>query len=217
MSGLLICVGGVLTIIILSELIWRRKLLKGEFQRKFVHITGGTFAAFWPWLISWRAIQLLGLAMLVGVLANRYHKFSHFADGVRRETYGDIFSPLAIIICATLTNESVFFAIAILHLSLADGLAAVIGVHYGKRWEYKVFLRQTKTVIGSMTFWLVSLAILGGGIPFAADLIPYQTYVMLLLFLPPILTAVESASPLGSDNITVPIAAVVALNIAQQL
>src|SRR3990167_2862129 len=216
MSGILICIGGVLIIIALSELVWRYRLLKGELQRKFVHITGGTFAAFWPWLVSWRTIQLLGLVLLAGVLANRYRKFSPFADGARSESYGDIFSPIAITLCAVITEEPVIYAIAILHLALADGLAAVIGVHYGKRWEYKVFLRQTKTVIGSMTFWLVSLAILGGGIPFADDLIPYQTYVMLLLFLPPILTAVESASPLGSDNITVPIAAVVALNIAQQ-
>jgi phytol kinase len=214
MSGLLICIGGVIAIIILSELIWRFKLLKGEFQRKFVHITGGTFSAFWPWLVSWRTIQLLGLSMLIGVLANRYRKFSHFADGVRRETYGDIFSPLAIIICATLTKEPVFFAIAILHLSLADGLAAVIGVRFGKKWKYRLLFRQTKTVIGSMTFWLVSLAILGGGIPYAADLISYETYAMLILILPPTLMVIENLSPFGSDNITVPIAAAVALNMA---
>ncbi|OGL38428.1 hypothetical protein A3B63_00650 [Candidatus Saccharibacteria bacterium RIFCSPLOWO2_01_FULL_49_22] len=210
MSGLLVCIGGVLIILIAVEIIWRYKLLKGELQRKFAHITGGIFVAFWPWLVSWRTIQLLGLAMLVGASLNRYRKFSHFADGVHRESYGEIFSALAITLCAVLTNEPIIFAIAILHLALADGLAAVIGNKFGRKWRYEVF-GQEKTIIGTMTFWIVSVIILGIGLLYAAQFIDYETYSILLIVLPPLLAALENLAVYGSDNIVVPVATIVAL------
>ena len=216
MFGVLVCIGGVAVVLALAELLWRQKILKGEEQRKFVHIVGGSFAAFWPWLVSWRTIQLLGMALLAGVLLNRYKKFSHFEDGARRESYGDIFSALAIILCATLTTEPVFYALAILHLALADGLAAVVGKRYGKRWSYKVF-RQSKTVIGSMTFWIVSVCILGAGVLFASDLITFENYAILLIVVPPVLTALENLAVLGFDNIVVPVAVIAALNGVQGL
>jgi len=214
MLGVLICLGGAAAIVIAGEILWRQKILRGEAQRKFVHIAGGIFAAFWPWLVSWQTIQLLGLLLLGGVLLNRYKKFSHFTGGVRRETYGDIFSALAIILCASTTTEPIFYALAILHLAVADGLAAVIGIRYKKRWAYKVF-GQTKTVIGSMTFWLISLAILSGGVPFTEELIGFNDYVMLLVVLPPVLTAIENLSVYGSDNVTVPVTVLVVLGAAQ--
>lgn len=211
MSGLIVCLLGVGAILGISEILWQKKILKGENQRKFVHIAGGCFAAFWPWLISWRAIQVLGVVLLAGVLANRYRKFSHFQDGTRRESYGDIFSALAIVACASLTTEPVFFAIAILHLALADGLAAVVGTGYGKKWRYKVF-GHTKTVIGSMTFWFVSLCIIGCGVLFASDILAYTNYALLLVALPPILATLENLAILGSDNIVIPVAVIFTLN-----
>jgi dolichol kinase len=63
-----------------------------------------------------------------------------------------------------------------LHVALADGFAAIIGTKYGRAWAYKVF-GQTKTIIGSMTFWVVSLCILGIGLLFAHDLIPFSHYI----------------------------------------
>ena len=211
MFGLTVCLLGIGLILGISEILWQKKVLKGESQRKFVHLVGGTFAAFWPWLISWRTIQALGIALLAGVLFNRYKKFSHFQDGARRKSYGDIFSALAIILAATLTDEPVFYAIAILHLALADGLAAVIGTKYGRKWRYSVF-GQTKTVIGSMTFWFVSLCILGYGVLFASDVLLHNNYALLLVALPPALTALENFAILGFDNIVIPVAVIVALN-----
>ncbi|OGL25109.1 hypothetical protein A3A68_02265 [Candidatus Saccharibacteria bacterium RIFCSPLOWO2_01_FULL_48_13] len=216
MLGLLVCVVGVVAVMIATEVIWRRKLLHGEVQRKFAHITGGTFAAFWPWLVSWRTIQLLGVAMLAGALLNRYKKFSHFADGVRRESYGEIFSALAIILCASLTTEPIFYALAILHLALADGLAAIIGTRYGRQLKYFVF-GQEKTIIGTMTFWVVSVIILGTGLLFANQLIDYQVYAALLLVMPPFLAALENLAVYGSDNIVVPAAALVIFSLASSI
>lgn len=210
MLGVAICIAGVVAILLVAELLWRQNILRGELQRKFVHIVGGVFVAFWPWLISWETIQLIGLVLLAGVIANRFKQISHFRGNVHRVTYGDIFSPLAIISCAMLTTTPLFFTIAILHLALADGLAAVIGTSFGKKTAYKVF-GQRKTIIGTMTFWISSLVIVGFYLPLASDAVLFEHYSLLLVVLPPFLAALENLSVYGSDNITVPLAALVVL------
>ena len=208
------CIAAILIILATAELLWRKKLLVGENQRKFVHILVGTFAAFWPWFLSWEVIQLLGLIMLAATLANRHFKQLHYTAGLRKEGYGDILLAAAITLCAMLTTEPIFFTLAILHLSLADGFAAVVGVNWGKYWRYRIF-EQMKTVLGTMAFWFVSLCILGAGTLFAYDLIPFTNYVLLILLLPPLLALVENISVKGFDNLMVPTVALLALTLAQ--
>jgi dolichol kinase len=211
MLAVIVCLAGIDLILMVAEILWRRKILRGEYQRKFVHITAGTFIAFWPWLISFRSIQLIGLAMLAGILFVQAHKMLHFTSDPGRVTYGFVFFAVAVILISLLTNNRLFFALAILNMSLADGFAAIVGQKYGKNWEYYVF-SHTKTVIGSMTFWLVSLGIFGIGLLFSPAAASH--YLALLLFLPPLLTIAENVPGVGSDNIFVPLAAILVLNLA---
>jgi phytol kinase len=213
MLAVTLCLLGVLLILLINETLWRDKLLHGEMKRKFVHILATTFMAFWPWIISFKAIQLIGIAMVVVLLINRQLKILHYLGNVRQKTYGEVFLALAVTVAALLTDNKVFYAIALLHVAFADGLAAVIGTKYGKKWKYTVF-HQNKTVIGSMVFWVVSLIILGFGLPFAQTSIPFEQYPQLLLFLPPILTVIENVGSLGLDNLAVPVAVILILQIA---
>lgn len=216
MLAVIFCLAGVFGLLVIADILWRYKILKGENQRKFTHISVATFAAFWPWLISWRSIQLIALAMAVGVVINRRRQWLHLR-GIKkreRETYGDVLLALAILMIALLTTTKIFFALAILNMSLADGLAAVVGANFGLQWRYKVF-HQVKTVVGSMTFWLVSLCILASGLLYAHNIIDFSHYVVILLVLPPVLTVVENVTGLGLDNIFVPLAVLIALQITQ--
>jgi dolichol kinase len=213
MLAIVLCLIGVFILLIATEELFSKKYLRGEYLRKFLHITVGSFVAFWPWFISWQAIRIVGVAMLAGVLINhhlRIIKFNH----ISRKTYGDILLAVVIVAAALLTTSKIFFALAILHLSLADGFAAVVGEKYGKSWRYKIF-NQTKSVLGSMTFWFVSLCILGTGALFAHEIINFKNYILLLLLLPPTLTYLENISPFGTDNIVVPIVALYGLHLAQ--
>ncbi|MBI2591906.1 hypothetical protein HYW36_00255 [Candidatus Saccharibacteria bacterium] len=213
MLAVIICLAGIFAILVVAEILHKRKILHGEYLRKFVHIPSGAFIAFWPWLISWRAIQLISLAMLAVVLINHRTRSIHISGDIKRPTYGGVLFPVAVIIAAALTREKIFFAIAILHMAVADGMAAVIGTAYGKKLAYKVF-HQVKTVLGTMAFWLASLYILGVGILFAHDLISFTNYALLLLVLPPILAALENLAVLGLDNVVVPVAVIAALQLA---
>lgn len=209
-----VCVLGVFAILVISEILARYKILNSENRRKFVHILVGSFVAVWPWLISWQAIQGIGVAMLAVVAINQQWPIFKFNKNVRRITHGDYFYALAILAGTLLTSNKIFFALAILHLALADGLAALVGINFGKYWKYKVF-HQNKTVLGSMTFWLASLLILGFGIPFAHDHITFGNYTILLLALPPLLTLLENLSVFGMDNLVIPVLVILALRLAQ--
>lgn len=204
MLSIFVCLIGVLLILGISEILWRKKKLRQEYHRKFVHMGVGLFVAFWPWLISWRAIQLIGLAMAIVVVVDREVRFFKIDRRITRQTFGDLFFALAISLSALLTTNKYFFMIAILHVAVADGLAAIIGQKYGRKWRYKVF-GETRSVVGTMAFWLSSLIILGIGLLFVLQPDIY-TYAVLLLALPPILSVLENMSILGLDNVVVSMA-----------
>jgi len=214
MFGVVFCLGVIAIILALSKYLEDKKILKGENLRKFIHISIGCFVASWPWIIGWSTIQALSLLMLLVVFANHYHTIFKFNKHLNRTTYGDYFFALAIYICASITTNKFFFAMAILNMALADGLAAVVGKNYGKHYEYKVF-GQTKSLIGTMTFWITSVYILGSGMLFAHNYIPYSNYYWVILLLPPALTLLENLSVYGSDNLVVPVTVILVLKLAQ--
>jgi dolichol kinase len=213
MLAVFVCLVGIALILLMAEFLWRSKILQGEYQRKFIHILSGVFVASWPWLVSFRAIQLIGLAMIAVMLINRRLRWLHYLGNRKNEDYGDIFLAAAIIICALLTQNRIFFATAMAEVAIADGLAAIIGKDFGQKWRYQVF-HQTKTLVGSMAFWIISLAVLGTGMLFAHDSISMGQYTWSLVIIPPLLTVLENAAVLGLDNIAVPVAAIIALQIA---
>jgi len=215
MLAVIACLGGLLALLIITELLYKHKLLKGEYHRKFLHITAGSFIAFWPWLISWRSIQILGVLMLLVILANRYSTFFNYhGRRLGRTTYGDIFLALAILVCAFITHNRIFFALAILEVALADGVAAIAGLAYGKGWDYKVFGCK-KTVIGTMAFWIITASILPAGLLAAHNIFSLKDYYFLLLLLPPALTILENLAVFGIDNIVIPVALIIILRLVQ--
>ena len=212
MLTLIACLAGVTALISATEFLQKHSLLKkGELLRKIAHMAVAIFVASWPWLMDWSLIQLGGGLLLGGVLLNRQLGLIESINGVKRRSYGDIFFALAIILSATVTDSKVFFALALLHLALADGLAAITGTAFGAKWRYSI-IGQTKTVIGSMVFWVMSLWILGAGLLIMTNgAMSYHQYFWLLVALPPVLTVLENISVLGLDNILVPTAVVTIL------
>jgi dolichol kinase len=215
MLAAIACLIGLTGLLIIAELLGKNRVLRGEYHRKFLHISAGCFIAFWPWLISWQAIKIIGLAMAVGMIAERYISFLNYRGRIGRATYGEIFFAISIFLLPFLTDNEVFFAIAILEVALADGLAAIIGVRFIKNWGYSV-LGYKKTVIGSMIFWMASVFIIGVGLLWASDVVQFNDYVLLVLLAPPALTVAENLGVLGLDNLAVPILTVLLLNIAQR-
>ena len=214
MLAVIACLAGLLALLVLTELLGKYKILKGEYLRKFFHVTAVSFIAFWPWLISWRAIQVLAVGMFIVMLGGRYVWPLRYHGRIRRVTYGDIFLALAILISSFIAHNKIFFAVAILEVALADGLAAVAGISYGKQWGYKVY-GYTKTVIGTMVFWIITVEILTAGVLAAHSVFSYQDYFYLLLLMPPVLTILENLAVLGVDNLIIPLVTIAILRLFQ--
>lgn len=211
MIGSLVGIGGIACIVIFAELLRTAKLIqKPELLRKFVHILAGTFAATWAFFMPFWTIQAISILLLVVVLASKRLSIFKSVHEVKRLTYGEALFPAGIFAAATLTSsEWVYFA-AVLHLGLADGLAAAIGMWHKKRLEYKI-LGQTKSLAGSGMFYILSFGIIGT--TFLLDPVSSQDIsILVLTWLPIAATVLESVSVYGTDNLLVPVLVAVAMN-----
>ncbi|OGL30519.1 hypothetical protein A3F37_01440 [Candidatus Saccharibacteria bacterium RIFCSPHIGHO2_12_FULL_41_12] len=199
-----IAVAVLAVIVIAGEVFWHKKILSSELSRKFIHIIGGLWIASWPFLINFEEIRLLSLITLVAACVSHYHKIFLSIHSVKRKTYGASLFPLGILLTSFITDDPWIFFVAVAHLALADGLAAVVGKKWGKKVAYHIG-HEAKTVLGSVTFLLSSLAITTFYTILSGR---YEDYMALLITMPLILSVIENITIKGLDNLLVPIAVV---------
>jgi phytol kinase len=197
---LALTVFAVFVILVASELWWQRHVVEEEFSRKFIHITVGSFVAFWPFYLSWGEIQLLSVAFLVVIILSKYLKLFEAIHSVQRPTWGEIFFAAAVGIVTLITQDQWIYAAALLQMSLADGLAAVIGIRFGGKYRYLVW-GHTKSVIGTLTFLVVSLAILVT----LNHHMPHMLGPAVLVLAAGLATIIENVAAQGLDNLLVPV------------
>ena len=197
----------IFLILVVAEVLWRAKLLEAEHSRKLVHIVVGTFAASWAFYMNDQQIVLLAGAMFLVVVISRLLGIFSSIHSVKRKTWGELFFPVGIALSALLTDSPWIFLAAILHVSLADGLAAVVGRRYVRTHGYKV-LGQQKTLVGSLAFFNASLFIVISIVLLVPEL---QFIPIVLLLVPALATAAENLGLYGSDDLLVPLIVTVLL------
>lgn len=211
----LITVLVVFAILMIGERIKKHERLNPEIARKFIHISVGSFVAFWPFFLNDNAIYVICLAFVAVILFTRFSGLFPSIHKVPRKTWGDILFPVGIAATLWLAADPWIFTAAILHLSLADGFAALAGEKYGKTNGYKI-LGYRKTFAGNAAFFVISLAITTCLIWFEPG--SFASIAMPTLFLVPIFaTTIESLSVRGSDNILVPVLLTLLLNSLQSV
>lgn len=203
MLSLIFALGVVFVLLLLAEVLRRRKYIQGEVARKFVHITVGSFVATWMFFMPMYEIRLVCAAFLVVVLIDRKLRIFKSVHSVKRKTIGDIMFPLGIVLTTFVADSSWIFAVAILHLSLGDGFAAIFGQHFQPRFAYAL-LGQKKSFVGSGVFFAMSV-ILTAAFLYLAPVTVFASALPLLIVLPLATTLLESLSLFGIDNVTVPV------------
>ena len=190
-----------------SELLWRRRNVHPEYSRKFVHILVGSFVAFWPFFLTRPLIALLsGAFVAVVVISNHFNVFRTI-HSVQRPTWGEIFFALAVGSLAYVAHSPWIYAAALLHMSLADGLAAIVGTKFGKKNRYLVF-GHPKSAVGSLTFFVVALAVLA-----MYSSVVHTDFSVSFVAIAVGATLVENVGIRGLDNILVPLLVAVVLNV----
>jgi phytol kinase len=203
---LLLVVLVVALLLLGSELWWRKRAVHDEFNRKFIHITVGSFVAFWPFFLSWNEIKLLSLTFLIAVGISKYLNIFRAIHSVQRPTWGELLFALAVGLIAFTTHDKLVYMTALLEMSLADGMAAVIGVHFGKRSRYYVF-NQAKSVVGTVTFFIIAAVIL---VAYRA-VSDADITALYLLILAAASSLIENVAVVGLDNLFVPLLVALAL------
>lgn len=199
MIALALAMIGVLTCLWVGEALHKLNY-HPEVTRKFVHISVATFAATWPFFMSWSNIELMSLLMFLAVVVSRHFSYFKSIHRVDRPTWGELFFAMGIGMTALLSQSTWVFAAAMLLLGLADGLAAVVGTLIGMNHKYKVF-GYTKTRAGTITFYAIALL----AILFCTVLNGPHEGIFTLIWLPVAATILENIGVGGTDNLIVPL------------
>lgn len=139
--------------------------------------------------------------ILLNYLSYRQNLFKAMERG-GKGNLGTVYFPISLLILVVLTfgilDRPEIGAIGILILGYGDGLAAVIGVKYGK---HKLIFG--KSFEGSLAMFVASLMV---GLVISSLFFPITTALILGVTIAILATIVELFSPKGFDNLTVPLA-----------
>lgn len=198
--AIILTILAVFIALVVNELWWRKHTAANELSRKFIHIGVGSFVAFWPFYLSWGQIELLSLAFLAVVLISRQLKIFRAIHSVQRPTWGEVFFAISVGLIALMTHNKWIYMAALLQMSLADGLAAIVGLRYGRRQNYIVF-GHTKSVVGTLTFFVVSVVILLGFSHFSGINLEFRWITGAAI----LASLLENLSVQGLDNLLIPL------------
>jgi phytol kinase len=199
--ALILSVLAVFIILVSCELYWRRNQTHGEFSRKFVHVTVGSFVAFWPYFLTANQIKLLSVAFLIVVVVSKYLGIFQAIHSVQRPTLGEIWFAIVVgVLAFTVPIHPHIYTVALLEMSLADGLAAVVGTRFGNSTKYTVF-GHVKSIIGTLTFLFISAVLLIAYAKLTPHALPYLVITPLVIAA----TIIENVAVNGLDNLAVPL------------
>jgi len=188
----------------LTEWLYHQQKITVEHTRKMVHVATGFIALSFPIFITalWQMLVLCGSFLLLMSLCEKTNWLKSITS-VKRKSYGSWLFALIVFVCYFIQQQlgsPLYFYLPILILSICDPVAAIIG----KRFNYQArsVFGQTKTIGGSIAFFVSSLIILCGF---------YFQYQNALLYLPLFalsVTLLEFFSTKGWDNLTIPLGVV---------
>jgi phytol kinase len=182
-----------------------------EVPRKLMHVTMGLVTLSFPWLFTekWPVIVLavVAEAALIAVrsasaLRSSVGTVLHEVD---RDSLGELCFPVAVAIVFWLSGDHpVLYVVPILMLTLADALAALIGLRYGV--VRFATTEEPKSLEGSVAF--VVVAFLSALVPLQLMTdIPRANVLLIALILGLLVGMLEAVSWHGLDNLLVPVGA----------
>jgi dolichol kinase len=209
-----LCYVYVAMVILVSGRLGKVAHVSRKTSRKFLHIMIGNL----PFVIPFFTVGFLpGLVaapfILLTFLASPYSPFKSTAARMRGlsditeegHRLGLVFYAVSYTCLAFLfPSKAYVIAAGILPMAYGDAAASIVGEKFGKR-RYK--LVALKSLEGSAAMFMVSVASLAVGLVFFSFFYPFLLVEKLVAALAAavVATVVEGFSPMGFDNITVPV------------
>lgn len=188
-----------LATLLVAEYGWHKGWWHGEGARKLAHMLIGIQVAIWPLYLDWFEIRLISIGLAFGFIVSMRLRWFRSIGSVSRLSYGEVLFALMIGALTLVTQSDAIYAAAMLHLSIADGAAALMGLRFGRTTTYRVF-GHTKSLVGSLSFFVASLGILVAYAVIVPGGLPFHIIALGALGA----TLLENLGILGLDNIFVP-------------
>ncbi|MCF0147551.1 MAG: phosphatidate cytidylyltransferase [Clostridium sp.] len=205
LMGIIISILFVFLIIGASSSLTKFNLLSNEGSRKFIHIGVSNW-----WIIAMiffdnniYAAIVPALFVIINYISYKKQVFKAMERDGSKNDLGTVYFAVSLLILALITFRNIEYsyigALGILIMGYGDGLAAVIGVKYGKH-TFEV-LGNKRSLEGSLAMFIFSFVV--------SVIILYifsGTNVFLYsLIIAIVSTGLEALSPYGLDNLTVPL------------
>ncbi len=216
--GIVVSYAFVFGFIGIATILMRRGILAPVITRKVIHIG----VAHW-WLIAmalmddpWVASVGPASFIVINALAIRLHLLPAMDEGADARNWGTVYFPISLLILVNLCWRAVIpvwvGGLAVLVLGWGDGLAAIFGDRSGGegpriRGEIRLWRHGRKTVAGTVAMFIASFAVtLGFTLVFSPRFGASAAALGVSALTAFAATVVEAVTPLGIDNITVPLA-----------
>ena len=197
-------------------LVFTEKILSKKYSlesRKILHILTGNIAFILPIFQTREVMAFLaaGPFVIFTFLMSPYSPIKYIRGKTSESGHGLglVYYAIAWTVLAYVFFDSkVTIAIGILAMSYGDGLASFIGIKYGKI-KYQIFTDE-KSYLGSIamfvfTFILMIIALFYYQEFFSIGYLLLFETLALLLLIAAISTVIEGITPMGLDNLSVPI------------
>ncbi len=197
--------GVVGAIVGIVQILFHFHWIAGEHSRKLIHILTAVWMSTWRFNLTHLEVTYLGLALLAIIFFVKQFKLFNSIFDIDRVTYGEFIFVIGIIATSLVFPAPEVYALAVINLGVADGLAAIIGKRYGKI-KYNVF-GSTKSLVGLATTMVV--VTITGALFFwkVADYQPELIFMVThVLASGAVISGLEFVSFKGLDNLTIPLA-----------
>lgn len=186
-----------------------------ELVRKLVHIPMGIMTLSFPWLFdSAVPVVILGVLAIAWLLALRYYKplatrLGSVLGGVERRSLGEIYFPISVVLVFLLSQgHPLLYTIPLLVLTLADAVAALIGVRYGQ--HHYTATEGPKSAEGSVSFFMV--AFFSVHVPLLlSDQTGRAETLVIAVILGLLVMVLEAIAWQGLDNLFIPLGTLILL------
>lgn len=206
---------GLLSVVYICLHFLKKKFsLPAEISRKMIHISLGLTTLSFPFifkdsLIVWIMCSISVISLFLLKYTKLRKSLGSTLHDVDRHSYGDILFPLSVAILFQLSHTTpVFYIISILVLTLADALAAIIGVYYGKA-HYDAS-EGIKSWEGSLFFFITAFLCIQIPLLLMSDF-NNANIIIVAAFIALLITLCEAVSWQGLDNLFIPLGVYITL------
>lgn len=191
-----------------------------ELMRKMAHVGLGLTVLSFPWLFQspWPVV-VMGVLAVGTLLALRFvprlrATVGGVVHGVHRSSGGDLYFPIAATgLFLFAEGDWVLYTVPMLTLTLADAVAALIGVAYGRHAYGTTSVK--KTVEGSVAFFIVAFLATAGPLLVAA--VPREKTILIGLTFGVLVMLLEAIAWRGLDNLFIPFGGFLLLRVYLEL